>query len=152
MQADPEPVDLRAISDDAVARLGEMKVLEGVSVVVDGAATVGGHGQKLRQVVLNLVKNAAEASGPGGRVEVRVVQGSDGARLSVSDNGPGLSQTQRERLFEPFFTTKGNGTGLGLAVSKGIVAAHGGSIEVGPAPSGGARFEVWLPATPPGKV
>ncbi|HSM94138.1 MAG TPA: HAMP domain-containing sensor histidine kinase [Anaeromyxobacteraceae bacterium] len=148
----PEPADLRAITDGVVARLGEARALEGVSVTVSGGATVAGHPQKLRQVILNLVKNAAEASGPGGRVEVEVSEEpGGGARLTVDDTGPGLSREARARLFEPFFTTKETGTGLGLAVSQGIVQAHGGELEAGAAPSGGARFTVRLPAAPPGR-
>ena len=152
LQIEPEPVDLRALCDDVVARLGEVRLLDGVAVEVTGAGGVAGQPQKLRQVVLNLVKNAAEAAGPGGRVEVAVAADADGARLHVSDTGAGLTAEARERLFEPFYTTKESGTGLGLALSKGIVEAHGGTIQVDAGPGSGARFEVRLPATPPGRV
>jgi signal transduction histidine kinase len=148
----PEAVDLRALADEVVARLGEAGALEGVGVTVSGTAAVKGHPRKLRQVVLNLVKNAAEASGPGGRVEVGVAAvAGGGAQVVVDDSGPGLSGDVRARLFEPFFTTKETGTGLGLAVSQGIVRAHGGELEAGEAPSGGARFTVRLPAAPRGR-
>jgi signal transduction histidine kinase len=104
-------------------------------------------------VVLNLVKNAAEAGGPGGRVAVRVAaEPGGGVRVTVDDTGPGLSAEARARLFEPFFTTKETGTGLGLAVSQGIVRAHGGELEAGDAPEGGARFTMRLPAAAPGSV
>ncbi len=152
IQIEPEPVDLRALCDDVVARLGEVRLLDGVAVEVTGAGRVAGQPQKLRQVVLNLVKNAAEAAGPGGRVEVAVAASGDGARLRVSDSGAGLTEEARERLFEPFYTTKDSGTGLGLAVSKGIVEAHGGTIQADAGPGSGARFEVRLPAAPPGRV
>ncbi len=151
IQIEREPVDLRALCDDVVARLGEVRLLDGVAVEVAGAGRVAGQPQKLRQVVLNLVKNAVEAAGPGGRVEVVVAADGDGARLTVSDSGAGLTGEARERLFEPFYTTKDSGTGLGLAVSKGIVEAHGGTIQADAGP-GGARFEVRLPATPPGRI
>ncbi|MGB8933345.1 MAG: HAMP domain-containing sensor histidine kinase, partial [Anaeromyxobacteraceae bacterium] len=82
----PEPAELRALADEVVARLGEARVLEEVAVTVVGSATVMGHPQKLRQVILNLVKNAAEASGPGGRVEVGVAaEPGGGARVTVDD-------------------------------------------------------------------
>ncbi len=152
LQIEPEPVDLRALCDDVVARLGEVRLLDGVAVEVTGAGSVAGQPQKLRQVVLNLVKNAAEAAGPGGRVEVAVAADAEGARLHVSDTGAGLTGEARERLFEPFYTTKESGTGLGLALSKGIVEAHGGTIQVDAGPGGGARFEVRLPVTPPGRI
>jgi two-component system NtrC family sensor kinase len=149
----PEPVDLRALCDDVVARLREVGALEGVAVEVEGAARVEGHPQRLRQVILNVVKNAAEASGAGGRVEVRLAtEAGGGARVTVDDTGPGLGPEAHARLFEPFFTTKETGTGLGLAVSAGIVRAHGGELEAGATSAGGARFTVRLPAAPPGRV
>jgi signal transduction histidine kinase len=122
-----------------------------IDVEVEGAARVEGHERKLRQVILNLVKNAAEAAGTGGRVEVRIGETpGGGAEVAVSDTGPGLSEATRDRLFEPFFTTKPAGTGLGLAVSQGIVQAHGGTLDVESPPGRGARFTVRLPAAPGG--
>jgi len=148
----PEPTELRPLCDEVVARLGEARALEGVTVEVRGEARVQAHPHKLRQVLLNLVKNAAEASGPGGRVGVGLEAEADGgARVTVDDTGPGLSAEARDRLFEPFFTTKESGTGMGLAVSQGIVHAHGGALEAGASPTGGARFTVRLPAAPPGR-
>jgi signal transduction histidine kinase len=149
----PEPVDLKALCDEALARLTASGQLGGATVEVSGGARVVGHPQKLRQVVLNLVKNGVEASGPGGRVEVGLAQAADGgAAIQVSDSGPGLPVEAAHRLFEPFFTTKPAGTGLGLAVSLGIVQAHGGTLEAESPASGGARFVIHLPAAPPGKV
>ncbi len=145
------PVDLREMADEVVSRLAEAHQLDGVHVSVDGGATVDGQGKKLRQVLLNLVKNAIEAAGGGGRVEVRIGRSQGGVELSVSDSGPGIPATARHRLFEPFFTTKPGGTGLGLAVSQAIARAHGGTIEAGAAPGGGARFTLRLPAAAPGE-
>ncbi len=141
----PEPVELRALCDEVVARLAGTALLEGVDVRVFGAARARADGGKLRQVVLNLLRNAAEAAGRDGRIEVAVEEGPEGARLAISDSGPGLPEDLRARLFEPFCTRKPGGTGLGLAVSKGIVEAHGGRIEAGVGPLGGARFTVSLP-------
>jgi signal transduction histidine kinase len=152
VNVEPEPVELRAICDEAIARLGETRVLDDVEVSISGQGRVEGHPQKLRQVVLNLVRNAAEAAGPGGRVDVAVEGSGDGARVVVRDSGPGLAPDARRKLFEPFFTTKDAGTGLGLAVSQGIVRAHGGEIEVESLPDRGAQFTVWLPSVPPGRV
>jgi signal transduction histidine kinase len=149
----PEPVDLKALCDEALARLAASGQLGGASVEVSGGARIVGHPQKLRQVVLNLVKNGVEASGPGGRVQVGLAQAADGgAELQVSDSGPGLPVEAAHRLFEPFFTTKPAGTGLGLAISLGIVQAHGGTLQAESSASGGARFVIHLPAAPPGKV
>jgi len=149
----PEPVDLKALCDEATTRLAETGRLAGAAVEVIGVARVEGHPQKLRQVMLNLIKNGAEAAGPDGKVQVGLSQApSGGAEIVVSDTGPGLPDEASRRLFEPFFTTKPAGTGLGLAVSLGIVQAHGGTLVADSAPGGGARFMVRLPATPPGKV
>jgi signal transduction histidine kinase len=138
-------VDLRALSDEVVSRLGEARLLEGVAVTVDGRARVPGHPEKLRQVLVNLVRNAAEAAGAGGRVEVRLAERGGSAEVAVEDSGPGIPPERRDRLFEPFFTTKPRGTGLGLAVSRAIARAHGGDLAADGAPAGGARFALTLP-------
>jgi signal transduction histidine kinase len=145
LPAAAEVVDLRVLSDDVVSRLGEAKLLDGVEVHVEGAARAPGHPEKLRQVLVNLVRNAAEAAGAGGKVEVRVVERDGSAEVAVEDSGPGIPPDRRDRLFEPFFTTKPRGTGLGLAVSRAIARAHGGDLGAGAAPAGGARFALRLP-------
>jgi signal transduction histidine kinase len=112
---------------------------------------------QLQQIVLNLAKNALEASRPGGAIRIRIepswlqVQGSSrsvpGARLQVEDDGCGMSEEVLDRLFDPFFTTRetDGGTGLGLAVVKAIVMEHGGSIVATSTPGRGSRFTVDLP-------
>jgi len=102
---------------------------------------------QLKQVVLNLVQNAAEAMPEGGAVRLRSSgDGLDGWRLSVEDEGPGVPDAVRRRLFEPFFTTKAKGLGVGLYLSRQLVAAHGGRLELAPAEAGrGARFVVAWP-------
>jgi signal transduction histidine kinase len=112
---------------------------------------------QLQQIVLNLAKNALEASRPGGAIRIRIepswlaVQGSTrtvpGARLEVEDDGCGMSEEVLDRLFDPFFTTRETegGTGLGLAVVKAIVMEHGGSIVASSTPGQGSRFTVDLP-------
>jgi signal transduction histidine kinase len=99
-----------------------------------------------------LARNAAEAasSNPaGGRV---IIQGeldksgpTQGQRISISDNGPGIPPESLTKIFMPFYTTKANGTGLGLAVVQKIIVQHGGTIEARNHPLGGAEFIVWLP-------
>ena len=99
----------------------------------------------LCQVLLGLLANAAEAVPAGGEITLGA-RVSDGAvELAVTDSGPGVPRELRDRIFEPFFTTRPRGTGLGLAVAKEIVEAHGGRIVVGERPGGGARFIVRLP-------
>jgi signal transduction histidine kinase len=145
LPAGAERVDLRALSDDVVSRLREARLLDGVEVRVEGAASAPGHREKLRQVLVNLVRNAAEAAGAGGRVRVDVGACDGRAEVSVADSGPGIPPESRARLFEPFFTTKPRGTGLGLAVSRAIARAHGGELAAEAPEGGGARFALRLP-------
>jgi signal transduction histidine kinase len=108
----------------------------------------------LHQVFINLLMNSLQVMAgrePPRRITLRLgVQDGDEPRidLEVEDTGPGIDPAVRDRIFEPFFTTKppGEGTGLGLAVVRSIVEEHGGVITVEPAPNGGARFRISLPA------
>jgi signal transduction histidine kinase len=145
VQVSHETVELRATVDEVIERLREAGVLRGVEVRVVGAARVDGHPSKLRQVLANLTRNAAEAAGPGGSVEIALVEDGASAAVSVRDDGPGLDGEALSRLFEPFFTTKEKGTGLGLAISRAIARAHGGEIEAANAAVGGALMTVRLP-------
>jgi two-component system, NtrC family, sensor kinase len=142
-----ERIDLRALSEDVVSRLREARLLDGVEVHIEGAASAPGHPEKLRQVLVNLVRNAAEAAGPGGRVEVDLGEWDGSAEVAVADSGPGIPAERRTHLFEPFFTTKSRGTGLGLAVSRAIARAHGGDLSAVAPQGGGARFALRLPTS-----
>src|SRR5207247_363638 len=107
---------------------------------------------KVNQVFLNLLVNAVQACASGGSVAVRSrEEPGRGVVFEVQDDGCGIKPEHLPRLFEPFFTTKpvGQGTGLGLAVSFGIVRDHGGSIEVDSAVGRGSTFRVRLPLRPP---
>jgi len=147
LPADRERVDLDRMSREIVERLRESDLLDGIEVAVEGSGGAHGHPQKLRQVIANLVRNAAEAAGSSGRVVVRVREEPGGTSVEVEDSGTGIGPEARAHLFEPFYTTKPKGTGLGLAVSRAIARAHGGDIEAGESQLGGARFALWLPAS-----
>ncbi|MDB4892276.1 MAG: sensor protein [Gemmatimonadetes bacterium] len=102
----------------------------------------------LEQIVTNLVMNAAQAAGQGGRVWIAASSSEQGCALTVEDSGKGIPDDVLPRIFDPFFTTKptGEGTGLGLSVTLGIVEQFGGRIAVDPKVAGrGARFTVYLP-------
>jgi PAS domain S-box-containing protein len=116
---------------------------------------------EIEQVLLNLLRNAAQAmaghneEGPPPHIILRLFAGDGTAMIEVEDNGPGLDAQQIKRVFEPFYTTKdvGVGTGLGLSVSYFIVTNnHGGTIEVNPAPGGGAKFSISLPMADDGAM
>lgn len=99
----------------------------------------------LKRAVLNLVRNAIQASPPGGRVRVAAHRESGALVLEVDDQGPGVPASKRSEIFQPFFTTKEKGTGLGLALAKRAVDAHRGTIRVEEPAGGGARFVIELP-------
>ena len=103
-------------------------------------------GRLLRQVVLNLIRNAMEVVPPHtGQVMVVSVARREGSEIQVEDNGPGIPPEIQERIFEPFFTTKQEGTGLGLAVVRQIVEEHGGSVACHSLAGKGTSFRIWLP-------
>jgi two-component system NtrC family sensor kinase len=147
LQGSGEPVDLRRVCEDVVARLRESGNLDGAILNVDGHGVAAGSHARLRQIAMNLIKNACEAAGAGGRVSVRISADRSGVTLSITDDGPGIAPEARGHLFEPFFTTKPSGTGLGLAVSQAIAHAHGGRIEAREATPRGTMFTVRLPAS-----
>ena len=153
-----EPVDVNNLLADVVIAHGHDVASPGLTVKTDyghGLPKVSGDGVKLRQVFVNLLNNACQAVRGGDDAWVRLSSLYDAETqavlVDVEDNGPGIPASDREKVFEPFFTTKlvGEGTGLGLSVSYGIVKEHGGVIELTsgilPDLSGGSRFRVRLP-------
>ncbi len=102
---------------------------------------------QLNQVFMNLVMNACDALDGRGTVSITSEPTEQGVRVSIADDGPGISPAIRARIFEPFFTTKpaGQGTGLGLSISHGIVERHGGVLSVDCPPAGGTVFRIDLP-------
>jgi signal transduction histidine kinase len=99
----------------------------------------------LRQVLLNVIGNGYQAMPEGGTMTVSVAEDATGAQLRISDTGVGMTEDVRHKLFEPFFTTKARGVGLGLAVCKRIIDAHGGTITVDSEPGAGSTFTVTVP-------
>lgn len=100
---------------------------------------------RLHQVLINLLRNAVQASPPGRRVDARVTQEGQALVYSVRDRGPGVPPGEEERIFQPFHTTRTRGTGLGLAVARKIVGLHGGTLSVSNHAEGGAVFRVSIP-------
>jgi signal transduction histidine kinase/CheY-like chemotaxis protein len=153
-----ERVNLSRLIQDMV-RLLELSAGRDARIGLDldpGLAAVEGDPGQLGQVVMNLVANAGEAGAglvalstrPAARA--RASDGAeverDGVLLEVADDGRGMDAATRSRIFDPFFTTQADGRGLGLAVVHGIVASHGGAIDVESEPERGTCVRVWLPA------
>ncbi len=149
-------VDLRLAADRAAAMLEPLLEDREVTLTVNGRAPmVLGDVDRLQQVVTNLVDNASRIVGAGGHVQVELTAEGDRALLSVVDDGPGIPEADLPRLFDRFYRAdssrtrvSGGGAGLGLAIVRAIVTAHGGSIEAANIPEGGARMRVTLPALP----
>jgi nitrogen fixation/metabolism regulation signal transduction histidine kinase len=100
---------------------------------------------QLEQVMINLLKNAAESGSPPEEITVSVHAGAPGFRLEVGDRGSGLSESALRDALLPFFSTKPAGTGLGLTLCREIIEAHGGRLSLANRPGGGALVTVWLP-------
>lgn len=152
--ARPQPLrlvrgDLRETAHSAVSLMIPEAASAGVDLELSPGlpVTVDIDDERLKQAILNLVRNGIEAAGRGGRVEVRVDTRGQEAFLEVLDNGPGLP-TGEMRLFEPFWTTKPGGTGLGLSIVHRIVGDHGGKVSVR-SRAGETIFTVQLPLTAP---
>lgn len=114
--------------------------------------TVHCHAGQINQVIMNMLVNAAHAMGSrGGTITVRTEARETEVMFSISDTGCGMTPEVMTHIFDPFFTTKdvGKGTGLGLSISHGIIAEHGGRIEVESAESKGSTFRVFLPLSTP---
>jgi signal transduction histidine kinase len=148
LQVHARAVPVQEVLDRALLLAGEEMSARGVAVRCDAGAPLPAlHADPdlVCQVLIGLLSNAAEAAGQGGVVTLEARCGEKTVELGVADSGPGVPPDMRARIFEPFFTTRSRGTGLGLAVARQIVEAHGGEIAVGDGPSGGARFVVRLP-------
>jgi signal transduction histidine kinase len=136
----PSAVDLATVAEDAARAIGRTHA--GLAVRVDGAARAVADPARVRQVLSNLLVNAAQAGARSVTVSARVADGL--ARVVVRDDGPGVDPALRPRLFEPFATGRAQGTGLGLALSRRIVERQDGTLRLldrGP----GAAFELCLP-------
>jgi PAS domain S-box-containing protein len=146
------PVDLNAVVGETLLLTGKPMSTDNILIVTalePALPPLLGDANALQQVLLNLLTNAREAMTTGG--EIRIETGPDPERpghlrLVVADTGPGIPEADLPHLFEPFYTTKPSGTGLGLAVSYGIVQDHQGIIDVQSAPGQGATFTIAFPA------
>lgn len=148
------PVEINPIIRELAAVVRTDALLRSVEIELDLAAglpPVRGDQVQLQQVMLNIILNgidAMAARGGGGRIQVWTERDRDGVLVSVRDEGPGISADTLPHIFEAFYTTKAAGMGMGLAICRTIVEAHGGRIWAVNNPDGGATFQFSLPAGP----
>jgi PAS domain S-box-containing protein len=141
------PVNLRAVIDRAVA---DQTLTSGRIVVGGSYGEVMGDEVLLRRALSNLVRNSVEACTAAGRDPLVQVQGEVTptlARITISDNGPGIPAASLSRIFQPFVTTKAQGTGLGLAIVQKVIVSHNGRISAANRVEGGAEFRIQLPTS-----
>lgn len=146
--------DLNEVVNDVIALTRHLIQTNNVNLIMDlneSLPWVSIDRNQMKQVLLNLIHNALQAMPKGGEMKVSTFisenEEHDWVVMSVKDSGVGIKPSDQERIFEPFFTTKGDrgGTGLGLSVTYGIVADHGGTIDIASEPEKGSTFTVWLP-------
>ena len=152
--AGKELVDLNEVIEKTLFLLKHHASFKKMSIELDldrsGRPTIEGNAEQLIQVFMALLLNATDAMGENGRVGLRTraaTNPGDMVIAEVTDEGHGIKRQELQKIFEPFFTTKppGRGTGLGLSICYGIVAEHGGRIEVDSLPGQGSTFRIFLP-------
>ncbi|MBS3757500.1 MAG: response regulator [Desulfobacterales bacterium] len=141
--------DLKALVDETVEFLGKQARQNDIEISVQAGAQGGiwSNPYEIRQVLVNLLTNAIHATPPGGCITVRTEDLDEGISLSVADTGSGIPKENLEKVFEPFYTTKapGEGTGLGLYVSRGIIGRLGGKIRIDSRLGYGTKVLIELP-------
>ncbi len=140
------PCDLNGIVEEVLQLQGmEDRNIEVCTDLAEELPMVMGDEDQLRRVLMNLMKNAVEAMPGGGTLRVSSAPEGDYVRVGIADNGVGISAEIARKMFDPYFTTKQKGTGLGMAIVKGIVEGHGGEIEVESVEGEGTEVVVRVP-------
>jgi signal transduction histidine kinase len=152
-----EPTDIAKVVEDSAAIMRHQLGIHQVELAVEiepSLPPVMANGNQLQQVLMNLILNAQQAMKKEGKVTLSARRHAHRLRLEVKDTGPGIPKELQLRIFEPFFTTKpaGEGTGLGLSVTFGIVKDHGGEISVSSEPGQGTTFVIDLPLEAAGEM
>jgi len=142
-----EEVDMEQLSERAYAAFGEEARRREIDYRLDIRAkpVIVTDGDRVLQIIVNLLSNAFRWTPEGGRVDVSLSAENGSVSVVVADTGPGISAEERDRIFRPFWSRDGGGTGLGLAIARELAVALGGSIELRSEPGRGSRFELLLP-------
>ena len=143
-----EEVDMAQLLDQAHGVFAEEAKKRGIDYDQDlgAAAVIVSDGDRVLQIITNLLANAFRWTPDGGRVDLRLRSDDGHVRVAVEDTGPGISPDEQERIFRPFWTHDGKGTGLGLAIARELALALGGRIDLKSELGRGSRFELVLPA------
>jgi len=143
------PLDLRPIVEDVSRQAQRLEPMRRVELLDGQPSIINGNADAIKQLLWILIDNAFKHTGRQGRIEVRLEPGQPWTTLVVSDDGPGIPDSDLERIFERFYQSDasrtGEGTGLGLAIARWIAREHGGRVFAANNPQGGARFTVQLP-------
>ena len=142
-----EEVDMSRLCDRAYSTFAEEARQRGIDYTheADGAPVIVSDGDRVLQIISNLLSNAFRWTPDGGRIELELASRNGTVTVDVADTGPGIGQEERERIFRPFWSTDGRGTGLGLPIARELAVALGGRIELQSEPGRGSRFRLVLP-------
>jgi signal transduction histidine kinase len=147
-----EEVDLGRVVDHAYGAFAEEARRREIDYRVDATdqpPVIVSDGDRVLQVISNLLSNAFRWTPDGGRIDLRLAASNGAVRVDVVDSGPGISDADRERIFQPFVSQDVDGTGLGLPIAQELALALGGRVELGSEPGRGSRFRLVLPAGSP---
>ena len=144
-----EEVDMRRLLEQAYTAFSEEARRREIDYVqsVNGAPVLVSDGDRLLQIISNLLANAFRWTPDGGRIELELSSENGNVAVAVSDSGPGIDPSARERIFRPFWSRDCRGTGLGLAISRELALALGGQLDLESTPGKGSRFELLLPSS-----
>ncbi len=142
-----EEVDMGRLLERAYATFAEEARTRGIEYTqdADSAPVIVSDGDRVLQIISNLLSNAFRWTPDGGRIDLRLAHGNGSVAVDVADTGPGITPDARERIFRPFWSTDGRGTGLGLPIARELAVALGGRIELTTEVGQGSRFRLVLP-------
>ena len=142
-----EEVDMNRLCDRAYSTFSEEARRRGIEYTqaAEGAPVIVSDGDRVLQIISNLLSNAFRWTPDGGRIGLELASQNGTVTVDVADTGPGISPEERERIFRPFWSTDGRGTGLGLPIARELAVALGGRIELQTALGQGSRFRLVLP-------
>lgn len=150
----PEPTEINRLIEDSVGLMKNQALIKDVNLSFQGATNLPIltlDRNQFQSVLINMIINALDATPSGGSIEIQTMkvnkEDESGVGINITDSGTGIAEEDLDLLFDPFFTTKevGKGTGLGLAVTAGIIERHGGTIKVWSQEGEGTTFTIWMP-------